>query len=427
MIRHDLLHAIKRDRQHISFIYPYYGAYSIAEIPPTIEAVLGHEPERARLPFTDEIGRYERVLFFFVDGLGFDHFIDYKPWLPFFDKLATRGTVYPLTSVFPSTTPAALTTFHTGMTPQEHGLPEWAVYFEEFGEVIEPLPFRAHMTGAPDSLKDVGGNSAMLFKGQTVYERLAERGVASYVLISEHYADSTYSTTTQCGAHKVPFSTPEDLFNKLVGLLNEDTGPAYFFLYWNAVDVAEHMHGPKSREHIRALDELSHLLTDSLMARLEPEKVAKTLFMMSSDHGQTSILNEDIIYLNEFPELEKSYRVSRLGKPIPPTGAPHDVFLHVRDEEVPAMLGHLSVALAGKAEVLTIEEALTRNLFGLNQVNRSFRERIGNILILPYEGYHVWYRFTPEGRFPHLGIHGGLSQEEMIVPFAVAPFTSLLR
>src|SRR4051812_42595905 len=107
MIRHDILHTIKRDRQHESFIYPYYGQYSIAEIAATVQQVLGGASERAALPFAGELGTHERAVLFFVDGFGFDHFIDYEQWLPFFHRIAERGSVFPLTSVFPSTTPAA--------------------------------------------------------------------------------------------------------------------------------------------------------------------------------------------------------------------------------------------------------------------------------------------------------------------------------
>ncbi len=426
MIRHDLLHTIKRDRLHESFIYPYYGALSIAEIPHTIETILGKEAERAPLSFISEIGKYDRAIMFFVDGFGFDHFIDYQSWLPFFHLLTERGTVYPITSVFPSTTPAALTTFHTGHTPQEHGLPEWTVYFEEFGEVIEPLPFRSHLQGDRDMLTERGGTDRMLYAGITLYERLRAQGVTPYVFSPAAYTDSTYSRATQRGANVVPFSSSEELFDKLTALINSDTGPAYFFVYWSSVDSAEHSFGPRSVQHIASLQELSGYLSDAFISRLSSENVESTVFMLSSDHGQSSIRNEDIIYLNDYIDLEHSYQVSRLDKAIPPTGAPHDVFLHVREDSVPAMIAYLSHKLEGKAEVLTTEEAIQRGLFGIGQPHKEFMTRVGNILILPYEGYHVWYRYG-EGAFHQLGIHGGLSQQEMIVPFAVAPLKDLLN
>jgi hypothetical protein len=425
MIRHDILHTIKRDRQHESFIYPYYGSYSIAEIPATVAAVLGKRSGRAAHPFAADLGTHERAILFFVDGFGFDHFIDYEPWLPFFHRLAERGIVYPITSVFPSTTPAALTTYHTGMTPQEHGLPEWTVYFEEFGEVIEPLPFRSHFTDGHQDLLTKGGAGTMLFSGTTAYENLRAQGVTPYVLISEDYAHSTYSQVTQHGAEIVPFKDAQDLFAKLAALVNADTGPAYFFVYWSAVDSTEHAFGPRSREHIAALEDLSACLA-GFVSNVIPERAASTLFMLSSDHGQSSIHNEDIIYLNEYLDLENSYRISRLDKAIPPTGAPHDVFLHVRDDAVPAIVTYLSEQLKGKAEILTTDDAFHRGLFGVGTARAEFRDRIGTILILPYEGYHVWYRYAPGGTFGQRGIHGGLSQEEMIVPFAVAPLSKLL-
>ncbi len=422
MIHHDLLHRIKKDRQRVSFVYPYYGAYSIAEIPAAVERLLGGTPERAVFPFLDK-NEYARVILFFVDGLGFDHFIDYERWLPFFHRLATSGNVYPLTSVFPSTTPAALTTLHTGLTPQEHGLPEWTVYFPEFGRVIEPLPFRAHLSLDRETLLTEGGSFEMLYPGETLYERLCRNGIASSVFLSSEYSTSTYATATLRGATAVPYDSGEDLFPKLADFL-ASTERGYAFVYWTAVDRVEHAFGPRSDEHIGALRDISRRL-EEFIASLDAEQVANTYFLLTSDHGQSNIQNEDIIYLNEYLDLDQHYALSPVRQAIPPTGAPHDVFLHIAEGRVPSVLAYLSEKLKGKAEVLTTEDAIDRGLFGLNEPVPRFKERIGSVLILPYEGYHVWYQYLPGGQFGQLGIHGGLSQEEMIVPLAMASLSDL--
>src|SRR5207237_9971701 len=100
---------------------------------------------------------------------------------------------FPITSVFPSTTPAALTTLHTSFTPQEHGLPEWTVYLEEVDTIIESLPFKAIGKGERDSMLTNGGSSEMLYDGPTMYTQLAEAGIPSFVFIYHEYAGSAYS------------------------------------------------------------------------------------------------------------------------------------------------------------------------------------------------------------------------------------------
>ncbi|HYE23196.1 MAG TPA: nucleotide pyrophosphatase/phosphodiesterase family protein [Candidatus Paceibacterota bacterium] len=428
MFRHDLLHEIKKERQQVSFVYPYYGRLSIAEIPPTIQHLFGIATERPVLPFAADWNHgYQKILFLFVDGFGYRHFTDYGGRFSFFKRLAREGTVYPLTSVFPSTTPAALTALHTSLTPQEHGLPEWTVYFDEFERIIEPFPFRPHLSDGRETLIREGGTPEMLFDGITQYEQLKKHGVASYVYTPETYADSAYSRASQKGSTIVPFSDVADLFTKLVDNLTQVSGPAYYFVPWYAVDQSEHIFGPRSEEHLGALAELSDNLERLLLDNLSEEAVKNILFMLSSDHGQTTVHNEDIIYLNSYIELEESYQWTKDSRSILPTGAPHDVFLHIYKPKIAHTLNFLRTMLEGKAEVLTTEEALSRGLFGFNEPSERFKRRIGDVLILPYEGYHVWYKHMPGLEYGGRGIHGGLSQEEMLVPLAIAPLSSLIQ
>lgn len=143
MIHDEALNRLRTRRLAQGFIPPAYEDSSIAEVGPTILKLFGVPTNRITL--SQEITstfKPNNIIFFLVDGLGYEMFTQYSEDLPFFRKLTENGEVYPLTSVFPSTTSAALTAFHTGLTPQEHGLPEWNVYFEEFDSIIETLPFR---------------------------------------------------------------------------------------------------------------------------------------------------------------------------------------------------------------------------------------------------------------------------------------------
>jgi hypothetical protein len=425
MIHHDLLHTIKEEKQRGGFIYPYYGRYSIAEVPHTVLSAFGIESGRARLPIELPVTSPKHVLCFFVDGFGFDHLLAYRNEVPFLARLAEKADVFPITSVFPSTTPAALTAIHTGLTPQEHGLPEWTVYFEEFDRIIETFPFRAHLTHGRETLLEIGGTPEMLYEGPTIYEALQDAGVRPYVLTSEDYAESAYSRMVQRGANVVPIRDSDHLFDEIERLLALDE-PSYIFAYWSEVDSVEHVFGPGTPEHRDALQRLSTHLEERLVPLTSRDDASETLFLLTSDHGQSPIANEDIIYLNDYLPLEENYyRPTPGGKGIRPTGAPHDVFLFIHREKLTETVEYLCRELKDKAAVLSIDDAISRGLFGLNDSSARFRRRIGDILILPYEGYHVWYRHLPDAHFGQRGIHGGLSEREMIVPFATAKLSDL--
>ncbi len=425
MLHTSLVETIKADRQRDSFLYPYYGKYSIADVGPSILAYLGAPNGRATLPEDFLPKGYNRILLFMVDGFGLDHFQEYQHQVPVLNRLAQASEIYPITSVFPSTTPAALTAIHTGITPQEHGLPEWTVYFEEFGSIIETFPFKPIMSAQREELLQMGGTPQMLYDGPTVYSQLKDADIPSYVFISHEYGQSPYSRMVQQGSTVIPFIDYQDLFVKLRERLRDHQEPGYFFVYWSHIDSIQHVFGPRSPEHLSAMQSFSTFMTDHLFSQMQPQEIDDLLFLMMADHGHTSIKGEDIIFLNNYLPLEQSYLHSPSKKSIQPTGSPHDVFLHIYKPRIQETLEYLKKELDGKAEVITTMEAIGRGLFGLNQPTQRFLKRIGDILILPYPGTHVWYKHDPAGHYGNKGIHGGLTEAEMLTPFVVAPFADL--
>lgn len=429
MIHQDRFSELKSDYQHDLFIEPAYGGDCISDIAPSILDFFG-VPQR-RPTFSQPLlerykGSKQRVVMNLIDGFGFDHLVTYNQQFPYFQRLAERLEVYPLTSVFPSTTSAALTAVHTGLTPQEHGLPEWHVYFEEFDSIIETLPFRLFGTHEGDNLLQQGGTAEMLFDGTTMYERLQQAGIASYMFLFEAYANTAYSRSVHRGSTLVPFYDGFDLMKQLRELLLREKGPAYFFVYWGQIDSKAHEYGPDSPEHVQAIDDYSRLIMDELLHKLNQEDITDVLFLMTADHGHVNIKNEDIINLNRYPEIDRNLATGPNGKRILPTGSPHDVFLYIEPAKRNKVMSFLRQQLAERAEIVPIESAVKKGLFGLNQPIEKFLNRIGNVMILPYPGHHVWYEFFPDIPYRQLGIHGGMSEKEMFVPLAVGPMSELL-
>lgn len=409
------------------FVYPDYGRYSIAEIVPSLLKRFGVESRRGVFPdnfLPPKKSPDEKVLLFMADGLGFDHFVEHQE-LDFFHRLATRGQVHPITSVFPSTTPAALTTIHTGLTPQEHGLPEWTVYFEEVDRIIQTLPFTYEPGHRRESVMDIGGAPEMLYEGDTIYERLRVSGIKSFMMTYYEYVDGSYTRMTQKGAETIGYLNGTDLFAKLKEKIENTPGPAYFFVYWSEIDRVEHFFGPRSPEHIKQLEDFSFLV-NRFLSQLDQNKSGEVLVLLTADHGQTDIRGENIIYLNQYLPVQENYSKSKQGNVILPSGAPHDVFLAVNPEKLDETRDFLAHELKERARVLTINDALKEGLFGLNDPSVKFLRRVGNLLILPFEGTHVWYKYGQEEEYRLRGMHGGLSEKEMVVPFASAWISDLL-
>ena len=427
MIHKNILNELLKEQRHNDFIHPAYGGSSIAEIPISVLEFFGIKADRPTLKATNlKQLKADRLLFFLVDGLGYSHFTRAMPQSPFLTKLAVDGDLYPLTSVFPSTTSAALTTLHSGLTPQEHGLPEWHVYFEEFDSIVATLPFRLMNSLQTDSLTELGGKGTMLYEGPTVYEQLAAHDIPSFMFILEDYAGTVYSSSVHRGSMLLPFRDGPDLMRQLIDKLPGTKGPAYFFVYWGKIDSIAHQYGPNTPEHLQSIQQFTALVEHEFLTKITPEDANDTLVLLSADHGHVDIKGDELIYLNRYPIIGDSLERSKNNRLILPSGSPHDVFLYIKPEKLHEVAHFFKSELKNKAEVLLVNDAIKLGLFGINSPSATFKRRIGNLLILPRPGHHVWYEFFPSLPFEMLGIHGGLTQDEMMVPLGVAPLTALL-
>jgi predicted AlkP superfamily pyrophosphatase or phosphodiesterase len=427
MVHHELLHTILQEKKREPFVYPYYGQYSIAEIEPTVRTLFNIPTSRSTFPKEFFYGKSRRqIILLIIDGFGFNHLLDHGTGTRFFDSLMNNGEVYPITSVFPSTTPAALTSIHTGYTPQEHGLLEWFTYFEEFQKVIMPMQFRSRWDEAPNFLSTIGGTPQMLYEREILYETLSGHDITSYVYTYQEYLPSVYSDAVQRGSRIKSYLEGVELMHILKESLRQEPGRALHHVYWGQVDKTGHNFGPNSPEHRASVAAIANLLTNELLKDLDPEIARDTLLILTADHGQISVAHDNIIYLEDYEYLWDSLQTNNHGEVIMPTGSPNDVFLYIQPDRVEKVVDYLRTELSEAAEIMTITEALRRGLLGLNTPTKRFLNRAGNVLILPFPHYQVW--FDPEGRREYFqrGLHGGLSQEEMIVPLAFANLGDLI-
>ncbi len=437
MLHDDILEEIKLNRRHGDFIYPYYGRYSIAEIESTLRTYFRIPSSRNRLPdsFLKDY-KQKKVVLFVIDGLGYHHLKQWGFGNPFFDKMIVFGDIYPITSVFPSTTPAALTSIHTGFTPQEHGLPEWSAYFPEFQKIILPMLFKPAKYGAREDLLQEGGDADMIYRGTTKYTTMRENNIKPFVFLYEEHAKvilgetdtvSTYTKAVQKGAEIITYKEGYELMEKLTACISNTPGRMFAHAYWGQVDKLGHQYGPGSKEHRDSIKALSDLLYESFVKKVDPKTAADTLILLTADHGQIGITDKDIVYLNDYPVAIEMFDNNDKGEPILPTGSPNDVFLFIKPQFLAKVLSYLQQELKGVAEVMTTEEAIKRGLYGLNDPTKRYLGRVGNILIVPYPHKHVWWTESDQRMYHQKGMHGGLSEEEMIVPFGVAALSELQK
>jgi predicted AlkP superfamily pyrophosphatase or phosphodiesterase len=411
-------------------IYPCYASYCLSQVPAAVLELLGTpQPAQVLGKILQETVLHRqqpgKIILLLIDGFGWHQWLQYATQYDFFNRMTARGVVAPLTTVFPSTTAAALTTIHSGLTPQEHGLPEWWLYLEEIDAIAASLPFTPMGARGRDRLLEAGVKPSILFGGQTIYQRLTAAHIPSFTLIRDTYARSAYSSVVHKGSLTIPFINSSDLLVNLRRKLVEITGPAYFFVYWDAVDAIAHTYGPHTEQYRAELAGFSYLLLRELVNTIPARAASDILLLVTADHGHINVAPRQTLYLNRYPRFVRSLDVSRSGKRILPWGSPRDLFLRVPEEGLAETVVWLTKRLDGKATVMTTAEAIQRHLFGVGRLHPRFKARIGNLMILPTADQLIWFEHLKGKKFSLLGMHGGLRPDEMLIPLAAANLASL--
>jgi predicted AlkP superfamily pyrophosphatase or phosphodiesterase len=366
-----------------------------------------------------EGGAYDRVVFFLIDAFGWRFFERYAD-TPFLRGALEGGVVSQLTSMFPSTTVVHLTSSHTGLDAAATGIPEWFYYEPKVDAIIAPLLFSYAGDMDRETLAKAGVVPESIFPRHNLYQDLARVGVKSTVSGHRDYARSSYNNVVINGADSLPYRTwPEALTNLTLRFEQEQAGRAaanYYYMYFGEIDGHGHTYGPGSRQ---LAAEAECLLM--LMARFLDDcrrRWPRTLILLTADHGVSETDPATTIYLNlRFPGFERYLKTDRQGRPLLFGGSPRDLFLYVRDECLDEVHDLLTRELAGKAEVMRTAELIQVGLFGAPASPDELLIRTGNLMILSHRYESVaWYE---KGRFEqkHYGHHGGLTREEMLIPF----------
>jgi len=423
MINDESLGAVAAARISEQFLRPRYDAYGFAAIGQTLRRLLlGHKHGGVSFGARHDLYQsYDTAILLFVDAFGWRFF---EPWAdhPFLQRVVDDGVVTKLTSQFPSTTAAHVTTIHTGIPVGQSGMYEWFFYEPQLDAMIAPLMFSFAGDKERDTLAQTGIAPAALYPQHTLYREFRSHGVQSWVFQPSLFAHSPFSRTVTDGATLVPYRTVPEALTNLGQLIQHQQARAYYFLYMNAIDTICHWYGPES-PHVAA--EISTFL-DMLERVLHPALArtrGRTLLLLTADHGQTAIDPQTTVYLNQsLPQTGSWLKTNQAGKPLVPAGSSRDLFLHIKDEYMDEAHTSLQAHLGGKADVRRVRDLIDEGFFGPLPVSPVFNGRVGDLVVLPYRNESVWW--YEQGRFdqPYRGSHGGLSGDEMETLLLVQPY-----
>src|SRR5579859_308924 len=417
----DAVHASTFSQQ---FTKPLYNSYCFSNIPQTIEYLLTGEGQSA-LPldiFGNFPTKYDRVILFFVDAFGWRFFERYAEKYEFLKIMLNQGVVSKMTSQFPSTTAAHTTCIHTGLNPGQSGVYEWQYYEPLVDDIIMPLLFSFARDKARDTLKQAPFPPESYFPKQSLYQKLKTKGVVSYIFQHKAYTPSTFSDCVFKGSHIVPFQTFTEALTRLTEIvLTQKAPPYYYYVYFDRIDTMSHLYGPNSEQFEQEVEAFA-LQMQRLFYQKVRGKLKNTLLMITADHGQVEVDPQTTFYLNQQAgDIKQFLQTNNNGRLLVPAGSARDMFLHVKTAYVDEAIAYLQQKLVGKAEVYSTADLIAQHFFGAQEPSPLFLNRVGNVVILPYAHESAWW--YEEGIFAmrFLGHHGGLTPQEMEIPFMVLP------
>src|SRR5437867_11859614 len=181
------------------FVLPDYEGGGLLNVAATVLDVLGIRDEtdppplRALEPSLREGVR--QVVVVLADGLGLAQMraLCAAGDMPFVASILERARrhdraqLIEATTIFPSTTAAAITTLHTARTPQEHGNLAYFVWLEEFAQVTQMLRWGPAVHRRGSYLDDPAVDPRDHVRDGSISPRLRQRGGRSWVIEPEMF------------------------------------------------------------------------------------------------------------------------------------------------------------------------------------------------------------------------------------------------
>ena len=383
------------DQGHVA---PDYHGAGIVNLMASLRAGLGggdggYAPLGLLSP--TEVAEARHVLLLVVDGMGHD-FVQAHATDVF--KSALRGRI---TSVFPSTTAAAITTFFTGVAPLEHGLTGWFTHLPAAGGAVAVLPFR-RWDG--QSLTAEGITPETCYSMPPLFPSLARE---SHVVHPAHLVGTPYNAFHARGARQHGYRDLPGMFDRILALLGGRGRRRYVYAYWPEFDRICHESGCSSlaaRRHFADIEQ-------AFGRFLAQARDTGALLLVTADHGFVDTTVQSRLALAGLDAL------ATLIEP-PPCGEPRALLCRAVKDRAQELADVAREALGDRALVCRSEELVTRGWFGPLRPHAETAARTGDVALVMNGNYII-----DDGRIGkpvHVGEHGGVSPAEMWVPLVVA-------
>jgi hypothetical protein len=375
--------------------YPDYHGGSLVNLMSRLARELGAEGHlypALEHPALPDLSAYHNIVLFIIDGLGASYLNAHPGFLQ-------AHQASELTSVFPTTTASAITTFMTGLAPQQHGLTGWFTYLKELGAVTAVLP--CQLRGSHELLSDRGIDVSRLYGHIPFFDTLK---VPSTVLAPEWIIDSPFNISHSGHAHRQGYTDLTSMLENLRNILRAGERQ-YVYAYWPDFDRLSHQYGNASGQVAQHFQEL-----DTRLAQfIETIAGTRSLILVTADHGFIDTTPERLIDLHAHPVLQECLS-------LPLSGEPRLAYCYLHPHKTDSFIKYVREEFTEQMELIESRSLIEQEAFGFGEAHPQLAQRVGDYTLIMKDNYVIKDWIAGEQPFFHYGVHGGTSQLEMQVP-----------
>lgn len=381
------------------FTLPDYKENSIINLMSSISNNFGKKHDYSELNSLNskELKKFKNIVLIIVDGLGYNYLKKQE------NSFLLENLKSKITSTFLSTTACANTSFSVGYPTQQHALTGWDINLKEVGAITTILPF-VSIFGSESLLK------AKFEMNQIMDIKSFHKDFKAkcFTLIDKKISNTPFINYVSKNTEIIPTKTYKNTFTKLRDLIQKkSTKRRFIHAYIPEFDSMAHKDGINSKKVYEIFWDL-----DKRMKNLSKSiKGTNTKLIVVADHGFIDAMPKTEIWVENIAGLKECLTIPLAGEP-----RVRDVF--VRPRKVKEFENIVKTKMSKFCWCFKGEQLIKDNLYGLGNPNKKLFDRVGDYVLIMKENYILRDKlanYEKPKKF-HKGTHGGVSDDEMMVP-----------
>ncbi len=374
-----------------------YHDGSIVNLMSSIAAHFGTQNQYRQLAHLKKTRFKKNILLIVLDGIGYNYLMQMLQ-----GTLFEKRKINKITSVFPSTTAAAITTYLTGAAPQQHAATGWFMHLREIGAVCMPLRFMPRFGGA--GLEEDGYIVSDFLQAEPFTQGMDSK---NFAIIPRNISGSQYSEFFFGNSQTSGYRTMTGFTRQVKkALKTKKRKKKFIYAYVPFFDTVSHELGNGSIE--------AYLQFREIEAAIRPiiRSAKDTTILITSDHGMIDADEKHTIFLSDHPRFREC-----LTQPL--CGEPRCAFCYVHRAKTSQFISYYKKHFKKKADLISSEKLISENYFGLFNPHKELIHRIGDFALIAKKNYCFSDSLLGEEPRMLIGNHGGISEDEIFVPLVV--------